>query len=575
VSTPLRPDRGVAGSRAEAGEDGADDHRPPGIRALHFLGTALVQLFTRTRRLFGFGVMRASASLRDRSGEPIRARARLKIARIEETYRFSQEISLNAGSRMADEPKGLIKLVLPYDGGTHFTRQAHRDVTDARDGGAGSDGRAIVGFLALTSYEKTGLEPQLGLQANFGSVPILVDLPPAGHSAGIDRLLADDSACVVSEKYRPEPPPVFPVHIDMELDDPDTAGSRGAVQPGGAGVDGISDMAARRAARVEVIEKSPERQLDFEPELWLRLTVRLHLPRAQATRVKAEVSKVFISWPTHTSLRSLELRTRGRTQLRYNPQDWHAGSKGGLEWSSVPIALDKRSLGSDEASPLAGSDGGEEAQRDDEMVTLSSQEMVLAIANPGDLYKQEKLSGWVEVKANCLLSGMEGRLYDATGKERPPQSFELKLASKITTEFSLPLYDTFANRMMTPYQWLHFHEVIPSMMRIEDIVRALRNRGFKVKLAPDPDPENCMITADLMHGPDPLHLVLYVIGQRYLARRERRHPGGTRFVSEVDSGDLRILAYGSLRAESQPVVREINELRRALRERFDHLPAGR
>ena len=47
------------------------------------------------------------------------------------------------------------------------------------------------------------------------------------------------------------------------------------------------------------------------------------------------------------------------------------------------------------------------------------------------------------------------------------------------------------------------------------------------------------------------------------------------YRTAVDSGDLRLYVYGSLRGESKPVVQEINALRRALRERFDRLPAGR
>ena len=88
-----------------------------------------------------------------------------------------------------------------------------------------------------------------------------------------------------------------------------------------------------------VIEGSPERQLDFEPDLWLRVTVRLHLPPTQVDGVDAEVSKVFMSWPTHTSLGSLGLHADGRAQLRYNPEQEHEGRKGGLEWSGVPMML--------------------------------------------------------------------------------------------------------------------------------------------------------------------------------------------------------------------------------------------
>src|SRR5579871_4188466 len=119
-------------------------------------------LFARIRRILGFGVMHASAPLRNRSGEPIRARARLESARIEERYQYSQEISQNAAVREVGGPTGLIKLVLPYDGERYFTRQAYRDVVGARSSGARPNDKAIVGFLALTGFEKTDLEEPLG-----------------------------------------------------------------------------------------------------------------------------------------------------------------------------------------------------------------------------------------------------------------------------------------------------------------------------------------------------------------------------------------------------------------------------
>ena len=212
---------------------------------------------------------------------------------------------------------------------------------------------------------------------------------------------------------------------------------------------------------------------------------------------------------------------------------------------------------------------------EDETITFSSGEMTLSISKPGELYKQEKLSGWIEVTVNRLLSGMDARLYDATGRQCQARRPGLKLKSTVTTEFSLPLYDAFAQRTMSPYQWLYFDEVIPTEMRIDDIMMALRNRGFGVVLPHGTNPESCWIMADRVHGPDRLRLALYVKGERYKARRERSIQGGMTYRTSVDSGDLRIYVYGSLRAESKPVVREINALRQALRERFDRLPAGR
>ena len=526
--------------------------------------------------------MRASGPLRNRTGEPIRARAWLEKARIEERYRYSQEISLNADVHEEEKPAGLIKLVLPYDGDRYFTRQAHRDVENARSGDAGSD-QAIIGFLALTDYEKTNLEDPLELQANYGSVPIQVPLPSPPVSGEADQLLTDGTECAVSQEYRIETPKIFPVHVDIELDDPDTGATTDVPPLERSGADGISDVEARQAARAMVIEGSPELQLDFKPDLWLRMTVRLHLPRLAADRVEAKVSKVFMSWPTHTSLTSLQLYAVGGAPLRYNPEQEHGGRKGGLEWSDVPMTVEgtdrlAESAHSSDSSPDDYEDESDDEPKDpseDEMVTLSSGEMMLSIANPGELYKEKRLSGWVEVTVDRLLSGMDARLYDATGAQYPSQRPGLKLKSIVTTDFSLPLYDAFARRTMSPYQWLYFDEVIPSVMRIYDIEMALKNRGFEVVRQPPADPGRCLITAQRVHGPDRLRLAVYVRGERYKAWRERRVPGGTTYRTSVDSGELRLYVYGSLRAESSPVVREINALRRALRERFDRLPAGR
>jgi hypothetical protein len=526
--------------------------------------------------------MRASAPLRNWSGEPIRARAWLESARIEERYKYSQEISLNADVHEAEEPAGLIKLALPYDGDKYFTRQAYQDVVGARQGGASPDDEAIIGFLALTGYEKTGLEGPLGLQTHYGSVPVRVSLPPSPGPGETNQILADGSACVVSQEYQPEAPKIVPVHITIELDDPDTAESRdGAWRRRHAG--GVSGAEARREARAAMIERSPERQLDFEPDLWLRMTVLLHLPHTLADGADAKVSKVFISWPTHTSLRTLGLYADGQAQLRYNPEQEHEGRRGGLEWSGVPVKLEDAEPVEEEGAESDAEEGTEPVAEEDriplsltdETVTLSSGEMTLSISNPGELYKQEKLSGRVEVTVNRLLSGMDARLYDATGKKCQPQRPELKLKSTVTMEFSLPLYDAFARRTMWPYQWLYFDEVIPSKMRVDDIVMALRNRGFKVGPPHNIDQDSYWIVADRVHGPDQLRLYLYVTGERYKARRERSVPGGMTYRTSVDSGDLRINVYGSLRGDSKPVVYEINALRRALRERFDRLPAGR
>jgi hypothetical protein len=492
----------------------------------------------RIQQLLGSGLTRASIPLRTgrRSGEPIYARARLESARIEERYHYQQEISLNPSAGMVGEPTGNIRLVLPYDGEKYFTQEAYRDVARSRHPGVDRDEDAIVGFLALTGYEKTELGNLLGLDECHGSVGILVRLPPTTGPHETDPLIADRSACVVSHDYQPgsRMRAPTPVHIDIDLDDPDTAGIARLSEP----VAGGPHIA---------------RQVDFKPDLLLSMTVQLNMPREIADGAEANVSEVFISWPTRTSLRSLDLRVDGQShQLRYNPE---RGGGGGLEWRDVPMTA--------EPEPLGG-----------EIRVFRSPRMILSIPKPGDLYRQESLSGLATVTVDRLLSGMEARLFDATGRQCRSQRAALE--SSISSEFSLTLDDAFARRTRSPQQQMHFDEVIPSSMRVDDIMTALRNRGFTV---PDPqkgvDPDTWVLEAHRRHGPDTLKMLLYVEGKHYRTRRTRQIPGGMAYHTMVDSGELRLYVYGLLPGDTQPVIQEMNALRRALRERFDRLPARR
>jgi hypothetical protein len=146
----------------------------------------------------------------------------------------------------------------------------------------------------------------------------------------------------------------------------------------------------------------------------------------------------------------------------------------------------------------------------------------------------------------------------------------------VRTKFELTLDDAFARRIFSPHQQLHFDEVIPTETRIDDIRMALKNLGFIVMDRwPDQGPEKRWLFAQRHEGPDLLRLALYVEGKQHKSRRQRAVPGGMTYRTEVDSGELRIYAYGWLERSSRPVVQEMNALRVALRERFDRLPARR
>lgn len=497
------------------------------------------------QRWLGFGVMRVSGPLRKLdSAEPPHVRARLESARIREQYFYFQEISQNAVRHVGKSPEGHIRLVLPYDGHRYFSRQARRDIAHAHHLGADPGTEALVGHLVLTDFEHANLDSLVDQGPTRGSVPIRVPiagLPGAGEP---DPLVADSRNCVVSHEYKPDTRhlKVDPVDVDAQLNDPDDTqlDDLGTAPFLFSSVDSDRDSERLRIMR----------QVGFLRQLRLHLTVRLDVPRTLAAEAKATVRQVFISWPTHTSLHSLNLLVDGESnRVRYNPE------REGLEWSDIPMA------------PEADSDAGE-------ICTFRSPAMDLVIPQPGELYQQVSLDGEVKVAVDRLLSGMDARLYDATGTLAGYP--RLARESLVTTNFRLILGDAFARRTLSSHQQLHFDEVIPAETRIDDIKMALKNLGFKVA---DPWPEHGpgrrWLSAERTEGPDTLGLVLYVEGKQHKSRRQRRVPGGMTYRTDLDSGELRIYVYGWLAGNSCPVVHEVNALREALHERFDRMLARR
>jgi len=490
--------------------------------------------------------MRATVPMHDLAGQPVRARAFLESAKVEEKYYYHQYISANPFIKEIKTPSGEIKFVLPYDGEKYFTRKARRDVERGLAAGANADDTALVGFLALTGYANTDLGKRLDLDEKNGTLPVTSDFPASVADDEPDPLLGGGASCVMTHEYRPNSQRVIGTQVYLELQDPDTTGILGIPRTIAAGYyEGIV------------------RQASFKPELKLGMQVAVALPRAAADGAKATVSDVFIQWPTRPSQKSLRLSVpEQEVPLRYNPE---RERRGGLEWFDVEMKAEEERAGGSTRE-------------------FTSPWMNLSIIAPGDLYRRDSIDGEVKITVNRLLSGTDARLFDATGqKTRKPQ---LRLTSTVSVKFSLTLGDTFTRRMRSPHQQMHFAEVLPEEARIDDVSTALQNQGFDVirlmeaqtretPAQSDAGTQVWWLRAERPHGADTFQILLCVEGRRYRTRRQRPVEGGGAYHTTLESGDLDIYAYGSLRSDSKTVVREMNALRRTLRGRFERLPARR
>jgi hypothetical protein len=242
----------------------------------------------------------------------------------------------------------------------------------------------------------------------------------------------------------------------------------------------------------------------------------------------------------------------------------HDAAGNGLEWFDIPTRLD--------AVP-----------KDDSPRFYHTPRMRVRIQQPGELFSARELVVQAEVETDgVLLSGTDARLFDALGQQvRGPRS-PLTVRSVITAETVVVLDDAFAKRLFEPQQIFHFDEVIPDTVRVDDIKLALRDLQFVVK--PEPLPRAkvgkthtliAYLRATRGEKGDALQLWLLVLGRQQRTERRSEQPGGRRFTSKLDTGDMQLIVFGEVPRDSRQLVHDVNALQVGLREQFRRVQAQR
>jgi hypothetical protein len=502
-------------------------------------------------------VIRATLGSRRRNADDrLYARATPEKVEMAETYSVTQRISQNPRS-VPGTPTGRIEMVIPYDGADYFTRQAVGDVERAVAARADAGPRtAIVGQLLIADHRRTDLYQIMRQHGEVGVIPLEVPVTSADGTTG--RLTSDRRASVMSYDYAPDPPARDPIRLEVRLFDPD-----------------ILDL--ERDWLLDVFHVDPAdlikrltQEARFRSELLLMIQVYVTLPVKKGQLLKPMVKRVSIGWPTVTSIATTQLailapynpRLRLGTRrparkprpIRYNPVERR------LEWENVHFF-----------QPGQRSDDEEVVDR-----VYPSAEMQLTIGHPGELFAADRLTVHAEVEVpGYLLSGVEARLYGATGNRVPadPGRPLPELVTRVNATATLQLDDAFARRKFAPYHQVVFDQVVPQEMRINDIVTVLKVAQFDVA-PPKEDPEN-PAESDTprwilrAHRPkDSLRLTIAVEGKRSSIVEQKVEQGRIARHSTEDSGWIKLSVRGEMSRDHQELTRQMNELQAALRDRY-------
>lgn len=502
-------------------------------------------------------VVRATlGSRRGNADDRLYARATPEKVEIAETYSVTQEISKNPGSERGT-PTGRIEMVIPYDGGEYFTRQAVGDVERAVAARGRAEARtAIVGHLLIADHRRTDLYQSMRQHGEFGVIPLEVPVTSADGKTG--RLTSDRRASVMSYDYAPEPPDLYPVDLDVRLFDPDILDLEWDYLLDASDVD-PADLIKRLTQEAR-----------FKSELLLAVQVYLTLPVKRGQLLEPVVKRVSIGWPTVTSIATTQLailaphdpQSRPGTgrpgyeqrPIRYNPVERR------LEWEDVHFL-----------PPGKASDDQDVVNR-----TYTSAQMQLIIGHPGELFAADQLTVHAEVEVpGYLLSGVEARLYGATGNRvhAGPAGPLPELMTRINATATLQLDDAFAKREFAPYHQVVFDQVVPNEMRITDIVTVLKMAQFDVD-PPWEDPQNRAASSTpkwvlRAHRPkDSLRLTIAVEGNRHSFEEHVVEQGRVGQRRTRDSGWIKLSVRGVLPRDHQELTRQMNELQAALRDRY-------
>ena len=489
----------------------------------------------------------------------IYARAVPKTIRLTETYSYEQVISRNPSFKQKKDPSGKIEIAVPYDGHDYFKREAYQDVIQQINNDSPNQPvNAIIGYLVMNGYDRTDLDNLLLQAQPYGSIPLKI--PVINEQIQHEQLCQERHLCILDHSYQPGNPELQPIKIHINVLDDDIF----LIDlPAPIVLNNLDDTEAENLGKR--IDRHLYNRTDhpLNGNLILDITVRVVLPRNLHHNLSPKVKRLSLEWPTITSIESLSFsigKDYKHENIRYNPIN------NSLEWTAD--AQNNDALMRKEKS----------TNSDAEWQTYT-QNMLVWIRQPGELYEQPSLKGEVEVEiAEQLLSGLQIRFYGfynaQVGKYNPnlPQ-----LSTRLNTSFELFLDEAFKKRNCSILQKLQFGNIIPNEDSIIIIGNELNYQGFYLQERPlnltstdDGKEWRWLISAWRSEGVDTMVLWILIRGTEYSIEKEADRRT-VKYDVKDQSGNLIMYLLGQFPRSSHKLIQKINVLQKGLREKFERL----
>jgi hypothetical protein len=504
----------------------------------------------------------------------------------QEIYFYQIEVSDRSQVHLADDPRGEIRLQVPYDGFEYFTLDAAHTLKEQLvDVGPGPV-NGQIGWLAICpplDWEHDWSRP-----AGADTVPVYISLR-SENLVRDEQWTADEVRAIVQYNYIPDDLPFWPVSIEMHVYDD-------AAVP----VENLRDY-------LDLLARPKETQ-DGEEQLVIDLIVTAFIPTVLCTEHPAAAVRIELlklAWPTIAMPWQVQIyqNTGHGDALSYDqPVAWRYNPDlGTVEVYNVLARRDEPETG----SPL----------------TPHHCELRLVLRGASQVICQEELLGAVRLRVEeVLLSGCEATWLAASGPQaassntsvlsrllaafrsktsacQPEKCQAVRRHTLLQAGFVAGWRERLEHRRRATYRRWRFPGVGLSLDRLADIAAALRDLGYQVqKQTLEEDGASGLLTATRMAtlptclpeepqewqghiisraaphaASERARLRLVIVAERTAPiriRRERETPEGVRISAEIETNDLILHARGHTQGLANIIARDMEQLMVMLKKRF-------